>query len=126
MFSQKRLHRKDVKGMLNLDTGQEYELTYSQCNAIDQYLETMKRWASRSEFMSPDCRVSMIEVQSFINEVDRITPHAMLAMLSSDKEGVLTGQNPKESCLFSMFHRCMELRRYSGHLSQRLNQEISV
>jgi hypothetical protein len=126
MFSKKPLHLQEIKGMFRMGAPDEWELTYGQCNALDGYLEAMKRWASRSEFMAPGSGASMLEVQSFVNEVDRITPHAMLAMLSSDKEGVLTGQNPKESCLFSMFHRCMELRRYSERLARRLNQEISV
>ena len=126
MFSKKTLHLQEVKGMFRMHTSHEWELTYGQVDALDEYLETMKRWASKAEFMSPDSKVSMLEVQSFINEVDRITPHAMLAMLASDKDGVLTGKHPNESCFFSMFSRCMELRKYSGLLSQRLNKEISV
>ena len=101
-------------------------LTMGQCDAIDKYLDNMKRWASKSEFMAPDKGVDMLDMSRFVNQVDRITPHAMLAMLSSDREGVLTSDKPMESIYFSMFYRCMELRRYASKLGEILAKETIV
>ena len=102
-------------------------LNHEHLTAIGEYLERMKQWANRSEFLAPNSEVSLLEVQSFVNEVDRLTPHAMWAMLSDKREGeILASEDPRGSVLFDLFWRCMELRKYSAQMGKILARETVV